>query len=69
MTTICEGVNEMGCIVANTTLNLYYGRLQEIESVGDAGSSTSILDMSMSIPNLSTSIPDLSISNLSPSTS
>jgi len=29
--TIREGVDEIGCIVANITLNLYCGGLQEVE--------------------------------------
>jgi len=62
--TIREGVDEIGCIMANITLNLYYGGLQEVErlevalpedktayrgSVRDACPSTSIPDSSMSV--------------------
>jgi hypothetical protein len=69
-TTISEGVNEMGRIVANTTLNLCFGILQEVGeveatlaedkiayrgSVGDAGMSTSTPSASMSDPGPSTS--------------
>jgi hypothetical protein len=32
-TTTRQGVNEMECIAANTTLNLYCGGLQETEEV------------------------------------
>jgi len=62
--TIREGVDEIRCIVANITLNLYCGGLQEVEhlevalpedktayhgSVRDACPSTSIPDSSMSV--------------------
>lgn len=62
--TIREGVDEIECIVANTTLNLYCGGFQEVEhlevalpedktsyrgSVEDACPSTSIPDSSMSV--------------------
>jgi hypothetical protein len=66
--TINEGVNEMRCIMANTTLNVCRGELHEVgevehleatlaeddisyrESVGDVGSSTSVLGPSTCDP-------------------
>jgi hypothetical protein len=79
-TVIHEGVDEMRWIVANTTLNLCSGGLQEVREVeclevtlteDEIAYRESVKDIgpSMSISGTSSSVPDPSMSVLNPSMS
>lgn len=72
-TTISESVNEMGCIVANITLNLCFGILQEVGEVEHL--EVALAEDEIAYPgsvgdaDMSTSAPSPSMSDPGPSTS
>jgi hypothetical protein len=71
-TIIREGVNKMGCIVANTMLNLCYGRLQDFRKVerfeATLAKDEIVYHGIVGDVGPSKSVPDLSTSDLGPST-